>query len=134
MARDGRFLTTLVDWACETARRDDVLVYSTARPEYVRDVQRALGTPEAAALVESAFRELAAALAGCGVRTFVVAGGETSGAVLEALGVRALRFGSEVEAGVPWTFSIDPPGFRMALKSGNFGSVEFFSRALGRVG
>jgi uncharacterized protein YgbK (DUF1537 family) len=64
----------------------------------------------------------------------VNAGGETSGAVLEALGVRALTFGSEIEPGVPWTFTVDPPGFRLALKSGNVGSADFLYKAIGRAG
>jgi uncharacterized protein YgbK (DUF1537 family) len=65
------------------------------------------------------------------VRTFIVAGGETSGAVLEALGIRSLAFGDEIDPGVPWTVSLDPPTFHFALKSGNFGSPEFFTKAVG---
>jgi uncharacterized protein YgbK (DUF1537 family) len=132
LTRDERVLPDLIDWACETVRGGGILVYSTAAAETVRDVQRQLGAAAAAALVESAFRSLAAALARSGVRTFVVAGGETAGAVLEALGIRALGFGAEIEPGVPWTSTLDPPGFRLALKSGNFGGVDFFAKALGR--
>ena len=62
----------------------------------------------------------------------MVAGGETSGAVLEALGVRVLAFGNDLEPGVPWAYTLDPAGFRLALKSGNFGSLAFFEKALGR--
>jgi 3-dehydrotetronate 4-kinase len=134
VASDEREVGSLIDWACETARRGSLLVYSTANPDHVRDVQRRLGSSEAAAIVESAFRALAKALADAGVRTFVIAGGETSGAVLEALGVRALTFGSEIEPGVPWTFTVDPPGFRLVLKSGNFGSADFLRKAIGRAG
>jgi uncharacterized protein YgbK (DUF1537 family) len=132
LTRDERALPDLIDWACETVRGGGILVYSTAAAETVRDVQRQLGAAGAAALVESAFRSLAGALARSGVRTFVVAGGETSGAVLEALGIRVLGFGAEIEPGVPWTCTLDPPGFRLALKSGNFGGVDFFAKALGR--
>jgi uncharacterized protein YgbK (DUF1537 family) len=60
----------------------------------------------------------------------VVAGGETSGAVLEALGIRMLGFEEEIDPGVPWTRSLDPEGFHLALKSGNFGSPDFFIKAL----
>ncbi|MGH9309046.1 MAG: 3-oxo-tetronate kinase [Vicinamibacterales bacterium] len=134
LAADERELTNLIDWACDRAGKDSLLVYSTANPGSVREVQRELGRIEAAAIVESTFRALASALAQCGVRTFIVAGGETSGAVLEALDIRALTFGSEIEPGVPWTFTVDPPGFRLALKSGNFGSTDFFSKAIGRAG
>jgi uncharacterized protein YgbK (DUF1537 family) len=130
LARDGALLPALVDWAVRHVGRGPVLIYSTAPPEAVRDAQRLLGCGEAAALLERAFAALAAALAGHGVRRFVVAGGETSGAVLEALGIRMLAFGDEIDPGVPWTHSLDPEGFHLALKSGNFGSPEFFIKAL----
>jgi uncharacterized protein YgbK (DUF1537 family) len=59
----------------------------------------------------------------------VVAGGETSGAVVEALGVRALAIGPEIDPGVPWTRALGDTPIWLALKSGNFGSVNFFQRA-----
>ena len=110
-----------------------LLLYSSGRPEVVRGVQERLGRGPAASLVESTFGAIATALAGCGVRTFVVAGGETSAAVLQALGIRMLAFGDELDPGVPWTSSLDPAGFVFALKSGNFGTPEFFAKALERV-
>jgi uncharacterized protein YgbK (DUF1537 family) len=96
----------------------------------VRNAQRELGRSEAAALLEHAFGALAVALARDGIRRFIVAGGETSGAVLDALGIRMIGFGEEIDPGVPWTRSLDPEGFDLALKSGNFGSPEFFIKAL----
>jgi uncharacterized protein YgbK (DUF1537 family) len=80
--------------------------------------------------VEEAFRFLAKGLAARGVRRFVVAGGETSGAVVEALGVRALAIGPEIDPGVPWTAAVGGEPYLLALKSGNFGSPEFFSKAM----
>ncbi|RPI55134.1 MAG: four-carbon acid sugar kinase family protein [Acidobacteria bacterium] len=130
LARDGAILPALIDWAEQHVLRGPVLLYSTASPETVRNAQRELGRSEAAATLEHAFGGLAAALARQGVRTFVVAGGETSGAVLEALGIRMLGFGEEIDPGVPWTRSLDPEGFHLALKSGNFGSPDFFIKAL----
>jgi uncharacterized protein YgbK (DUF1537 family) len=130
LARDGASLPALIEWAREHAGRGPVLLYSTAPPDAVRHAQRELGRDEAAALVEHAFGALAAALAAQGVRRFVVAGGETSGAVLDALGIRMLAFGEEIDPGVPWTRSLDPDGFHLALKSGNFGSPDFFIKAL----
>jgi uncharacterized protein YgbK (DUF1537 family) len=59
----------------------------------------------------------------------VVAGGETSGAVVEALGVHGLRIGRPIDPGVPWTTSLDPEPLALALKSGNFGAKDFFIRA-----
>jgi uncharacterized protein YgbK (DUF1537 family) len=65
------------------------------------------------------------------VRRLVVAGGETSGAVVKALGARALRIGAQIDPGVPWTQTVGEPRFALALKSGNFGAVDFFDKALG---
>lgn len=129
---DADTIEGLVGWAVEQARRGPVLVYSSADAPRVRDTQRQLGA-QAGVLIESAFRRIAMALADSGVRTFIVAGGETSGAVLEALEIQSLAFGHEIDPGVPWTFSMEPPGFRFALKSGNFGSPDFFAKALGRA-
>jgi uncharacterized protein YgbK (DUF1537 family) len=131
LAEDPAELSRLGHWACEHARRGAVLLYSTATPDRVADVHARVGRERAAELTESAFSQIARTLAADGVRTFVVAGGETAGAVLTALGIRTLAFGDEIEPGVPWTRSLDPPGFSLALKSGNFGSPDFFFNAIG---
>lgn len=111
LAGDSGEVTNLIDWAQAQSRRGSVLLFSTDRHEAVQAAQRQLGREEAAALLEHAFGRIASALAGDGVRTFVVAGGETAGAVLESLGVRVVEFGDDVEPGVPWTYSIVPEGF-----------------------
>ena len=126
-------LPRLIEWATDQVATGSVLLYSSGRPGKVRAVQQRLGHAPAAALVEQTFGSLAVALAGRGVRTFVVAGGETSGAVLEALNIRMLTFGDELDPGVPWTSSLEPDGFVFALKSGNFGSRNFFVKALERA-
>jgi 3-dehydrotetronate 4-kinase len=131
LAADPENLSRIVDWATDTAGRTDLMVYSTASPDGVRHAQQQLGREAAAETIESSFRTLARALAEVGVRTFIVAGGETSGAVMDALGIRVVGFGDEIAPGVPWTTSVDPPGYRLALKSGNFGSPDFFLKALG---
>lgn len=123
-------LPRLVEWACDQIATGSVLLYSSGGPGKVQSVQQSLGHSSAAALVEKSFGSLAVALAERGVRTFVVAGGETSGAVLQALGIRMLAFGDELDPGVPWTRSLEPEGFVFALKSGNFGSRRFFAKAL----
>jgi uncharacterized protein YgbK (DUF1537 family) len=110
-----------IDWARSRLGPAPILLYSSAKPE-----ELARGHAEA---IEGAFRKIARALAEAGVRRFVVAGGETSGAVVEALGVRALAIGPEIDPGVPWTASVAGPQLLLALKSGNFGSREFFSKA-----
>jgi uncharacterized protein YgbK (DUF1537 family) len=123
-------LPHLIDWACDRIAAGGVLLYSSGGPGKVEPVQQRLGHAAAARLVEDAFASIAAALAGRGIRTFVVAGGETSAAVLQALGVHLLSFGDELDPGVPWALSLDPEGYVFALKSGNFGSRHFFTKAL----
>lgn len=101
------------------------LIYASAPPQAIM-----AGRGDA---IEQAFREIARGLAAQGVRKFVVAGGETSGAVVEALGVRALAIGPEIDPGVPWTAAVGGEPYLLALKSGNFGSRDFFAKALGML-
>jgi uncharacterized protein YgbK (DUF1537 family) len=126
-------LPRIIEWACEKIEAGSMLLYSSSEPGRVQAVQRHLGHTPAADLVEQAFGSLAVALAERGVRTFVVAGGETAAAVLQALRIRVLTFGDELDPGVPWTSSLDPEGFVFALKSGNFGSRGFFVKAMERA-
>lgn len=113
--------------------RTPFLVYSSAAPEQVRSVQRLLGRDIAARRVEESFAIIAAELVRRGITGLVIAGGETSGAVVEALNVRMLGIGDPIEPGVPWTVSQGEPRIALALKSGNFGSKDFFVRALDRL-
>jgi len=107
------------------------LIYATDTPEAVKASQAELGVAAAGELVEQAMATLAQRAYERGVRRFVVAGGETSGAVTQALGVREVLIGKEICPGVPWVYSgaaEDP--LALALKSGNFGSPTFFNDAL----
>jgi uncharacterized protein YgbK (DUF1537 family) len=106
-----------------------ILIYSTAAPQQVAAVQERLGRERAGAMVEQALARIAQGLVGAGVRRLIVAGGETSGAVVGALGVEGLRIGPEIDPGVPWTFSLGEPALALALKSGNFGAADFFAKA-----
>ncbi len=129
LAADPQLAAAIAAQAVAALGRRPVLVYATAAPDEVAVAQRALGTERAAQVVEAAFREIARALAAAGVRAFVVAGGETSGAVVEALAVRALAIGPEIDPGVPWTLAVGGEPCRLALKSGNFGARDFFVKA-----
>ncbi|SDR61331.1 3-oxo-tetronate kinase [Paraburkholderia tuberum] len=125
----------VVENAVEFARSHDrtVLIYATSSPDEVKAVQKELGAEKAGHLVEDALASIARNLRDVGVRKFVVAGGETSGAVVQALNVRSLRIGPQIDPGVPATQSIGAEdGFPLglALKSGNFGTVDFFAKAL----
>ncbi|MEU9866052.1 3-oxo-tetronate kinase [Streptomyces sp. NPDC047971] len=108
-----------------------VLVYSTETPDSVRAVQGRLGAAEAGELVERTLARVAQGLVERGVRRLVVAGGETSGAVVQALGLTGLRIGPQIDPGVPWCAAALPDGetLHITLKSGNFGGPGFFTDA-----
>lgn len=110
-----------------------VLVYATAQPEAVRAVQAQLGVARAGEIVEHALAAVACGLAERGVGQLIVAGGETSGACVQSLGITSLRIGPQIAPGVPWCHAASPHakegGLHIALKSGNFGAVDFFTQA-----
>ncbi|MGZ7458360.1 3-oxo-tetronate kinase [Pseudomonas sp. Ma2-10] len=110
-----------------------VLIYATSAPDEVKSVQQQLGVEQAGSLVENAFGEIAQGLRESGVRRFVIAGGETSGAVVQALGVQLLQIGAQIDPGVPATVSSNDEPLALALKSGNFGGRDFFSKALNQL-
>ncbi len=105
------------------------LVYSSAEPAAVKAAQERLGVEAAGHGVEALLAEVAAALPARGYGRLIVAGGETAGAVVGALGAGTLRIGPEIDPGVPWTESLTGPRLALALKSGNFGSEDFFLKA-----
>jgi 3-dehydrotetronate 4-kinase len=108
-----------------------LVIAASAPPEQVAALQARLGRDAAGVLVEHALAEVAVGLVARGVGRLVVAGGETSGAVVQELGITALRIGAEIDPGVPWTFAPRPgtTGIHLALKSGNFGTRDFFLKA-----
>ena len=116
-------------WLAEQGADNAALIYATAEPGAVRKAQAALGMARAGALVEEAMAEIAAIAVKRGTTRIIVAGGETSGAVVQALGARALAIGPEIDPGAPWTRVVDGPAIALALKSGNFGKDDFFTRA-----
>jgi uncharacterized protein YgbK (DUF1537 family) len=105
------------------------LVYSSDDPEKVTVVQGALGRDRAGHMIEQLMAEVAVGIVGNGVTRLIVAGGETSGAVVNALEVKVLSIGPEIDPGVPWTLSRSGPKLALALKSGNFGAPDFFLKA-----
>jgi uncharacterized protein YgbK (DUF1537 family) len=118
------------EWSAAPAR--PVLVYSTAPPQAVATAQARSGAHDVGARVERLLAGIARSLVERGARRLVVAGGETSGACVQALGVERLRIGRQIDPGVPWchaTPAVARDGLQLALKSGNFGAVDFFSRA-----
>jgi len=105
-----------------------VLVHATAEPDAVRAVQQQLGAERAGALVEATLARVASGLVEAGVGQLLVAGGETSGACVQALGLTRLRIGPQIDPGVPWCHAPERD-LHLALKSGNFGDMDFFDRA-----
>ena len=117
-------------WAQGHLASGPVLVYSTATPESVQAVQSQLGVEVAGHQVEQALAAIARGLVQQGVQQMVVAGGETSGACVQALAIEQLQIGPQIDPGVPWCHAHTPMGgVHITLKSGNFGTDDFFSKA-----
>lgn len=132
MAAGDDLAAQALAWAAPLVENGPVLVYSTAQAGDVRAVQGRLGVDEAGALVERTLAAVARGLVALGVRQLVVAGGETSGACVQALGISRMRIGPQIEPGVPWCHAPDGAagaGLHIALKSGNFGGDDFFTQA-----
>ena len=127
-------ISRALEWADGWWQKDPgrpVLVYSTAEPAKVAEVHAKLGAARAGTLVEQVMAELARAFVKHGVGSLVVAGGETAGICVQALGIQQLRIGPQIDPGVPWCYAA---GIHLALKSGNFGSVDFFEKAFRHAG
>jgi len=124
-------------WAGRHLHDGPVLVYATAEPSAVEDAQQRLGVARAGEMVEQALSRIARGMVQQGVRQLVIAGGETSGAVVRELGVRQMSIGPQIDPGVPWTAVQSPvcagATLHVALKSGNFGATDFFTRAFERL-
>ncbi len=124
-------------WAKPLLGSSPILIYSSAEAQSVQIVQQQLGTGAAGELVERTLAAIAQGLVQEGVGQLVVAGGETSGACVQALGINQMQIGPQIDPGVPWCFAKSSNargaslgrGLHIALKSGNFGSADFFSKA-----
>jgi 3-dehydrotetronate 4-kinase len=129
LADGGDDVERALAFATEHLADGPVLISSSAPPEEVAKVQERLGRERAGAAIEEAMAAIAKGLVAQGVRRMVVAGGETAGAVVAALGIKGLRIGPAIDPGVPWTTSLGEPPLALALKSGNFGAPDFFIKA-----
>jgi uncharacterized protein YgbK (DUF1537 family) len=122
-----------LSWTLPKLAGGPVLLYTTETSDAVKAIQSQLGRDKAGALGEEVLAQIAVRLLDAGVRRLVVAGGETSGAVVNALGITGLRIGPQIDPGVPWTASLNEPTLALALKSGNFGTLDFFMKAFARL-
>lgn len=130
---DGYAAEHAIAWAGEHLAAGPVLIHASAPPEDVAEAQKVLGRERAGALVEEAMAAIAKGLVGAGVRRLVVAGGETSGAVVKALGVEGLAIGPQIDPGVPACVSLGGQTLALALKSGNFGAPDFLTKAFNHM-
>ena len=123
----------VLQWAQKHLPLGPVLVYSTADAEQVKVVQAQLGQAQAGERMEQVLAHIAQGLVAMGVAQLVVAGGETSGACVQALQVTQMHIGAQIDPGVPWCHAHSPSapasGLHLTLKSGNFGTSDFFSKA-----
>ncbi len=119
-------------WGIERLTQGPILITSSASPDQVASLQARHGRDAAGHAIEQAMAEIAAGLVQAGVRRLVVAGGETSGAVVDRLGIPGFLVGAEIAAGVPVLRAVGARtgDMLLALKSGNFGGPQFFADAL----
>jgi uncharacterized protein YgbK (DUF1537 family) len=129
-------LENVLRWAADhRSNHNPLLVYTSAAPDEITKNQKTLGVEQAGQLCETFLAAVASKFVDDGITQLIVAGGETSGAIVQKLGIDLLRIGPEIDPGVPWTLaSGDGREIAMALKSGNFGSPEFFINAWSRLG
>ena len=118
---------TLADMTAGLKAHSPILVYSTAHPDQIKQIQSKFGVQQASELMEKTLAAVAKGLVDSGVKQLIIAGGETSGACVQALGITQLQIGPQIDPGVVWSFA--PQGLHISLKSGNFGTTDFFSKA-----
>ena len=137
IARGVDVVSYALAWAKPLLESGTVLIYTTSQPKAVKAVQDQFGVDAAGAMVENTLAQIALGLVRLGVRRLVVAGGETSGACVQALQIQQMQIGPQIDPGVPWCFAQTEAadlqglnqGVHLALKSGNFGGDDFFTRA-----
>lgn len=125
---DADYPAELAQWVLAQPLAPAPLVYATTSPGELARIQESHGQQAASDAVEHCFARLAQLLQGAGVDGFIIAGGETSSRITQALGVKAFHIGPQIAPGVPWVRAIDAP-LSLALKSGNFGDEDFFDKA-----
>jgi 3-dehydrotetronate 4-kinase len=133
LSQGQNVVSQALGWAKPLLSCKPVLIYSTAAPDDIKAVQASLGIERAGTMVENALAGIAEQLVAAGVGELIVAGGETSGACVQALNIRRLQIGPQIDPGVPWCFAPSAKGrasgLHLTLKSGNFGTDDFFTKA-----
>ncbi len=122
---------TVIEWALRTP--GDLLVYSSQLPDEMRENQLRYGADILSAKIEGLFHQLALQLRDTDVTKIIVAGGETSGTVTQALGFNLFYIGDAMAPGVPVMIPVEQPALRIVLKSGNFGGEYFFQETIDKL-
>ncbi|MCC3306333.1 3-oxo-tetronate kinase [Sneathiella sp. HT1-7] len=131
---DKPVLAQTLDWVSKNMVEDGpILIYTSAPPTEVKALQNKKDRVAVGSLIEETLGQLAPALQESGFTRFIVAGGETSGAVIHSLAIQALEIGPQIDPGVPWTLSHSGQPLALALKSGNFGAQDFFPKAAAQI-
>jgi uncharacterized protein YgbK (DUF1537 family) len=117
-------------WAQPLLAQGPVLVYATTDADTLQKVQAKFGREQAGEWMESALAQVCLGLQAMGVKQWVIAGGETSGACVQALNITQMQIGPQIDPGVPWCFAPQHAAGHLTLKSGNFGTPDFFTKAL----
>jgi uncharacterized protein YgbK (DUF1537 family) len=117
-------------WAEPLLSQGPVLVYATTDADTLQKVQAKFGREQAGEWMESALAQVCQGLQALGVKQWVIAGGETSGACVQALNITQMQIGPQIDPGVPWCFAPQHTAGHLTLKSGNFGTPDFFTKAL----
>ena len=129
-----QLLEEILVWAEPHIQLGPVLIYSSASPEQVKNVQLHLGVQAAGSAIENLLGLVAKGLVNLGVGQLLVAGGETSGACVKALGIEQMQIGQQIDPGVPWCYAMaQNKPLHLALKSGNFGAPDFFTNAFSKL-
>ena len=126
---DASYVDELLEWTKSHLDEEWApLVYATSPPNELARTQGEFGADVVSEAIETTLAVLASRLMELGVQNFIVAGGETSGRVVQSLGLGTFQIGPQIAPGVPWTKAVER-NIYLALKSGNFGSEEFFLKA-----
>jgi uncharacterized protein YgbK (DUF1537 family) len=132
-AEDDRVVEHSIDWASDRLKRGPIAISTSTTPDKVATIQKYLGRDYAARLAEDINGKIAAGLLDLGVRRFVIAGGETSGAVVDALGVRRMQVAPYDAPGEGYCVAVDPQPISILLKPGKVGAIDLFESALEKM-
>ncbi|MEL0107237.1 MAG: 3-oxo-tetronate kinase [Rhodospirillales bacterium] len=123
-------IANTLNWVSQQPNDKPVVIYSSAAPDEIAVIHKKLGRKRAGEMFETILSGIAARLVPLGFHRLVLAGGETSGSILQSLNIKSLRIGPEIDPGVPWCEAHSTPPLALTLKSGNFGAEDFFVKAL----